>query len=119
MHRIPLAIAAAAALAVPSAAAASRAPILGCADVRYSYVEHGTHQHVDATMVHAQSTTCKTARRLARRYAIAYRNDYGTPSELMGFRCRWTRYGSDVGGARCRKDSAFVSFNIYDSSPYH
>ena len=60
-----------------------------------------------------------TARRLARRYAIAYRNDYGTPSQLMGFNCKWTRYGSDVGGAHCRKDSASVSFNIYDSSPYH
>ena len=119
MHRIPLFIAAAAALALPPTAAASRPPLLGCADVRYSYVEHGTHQHVDATAVTARSTTCRTARRLAYRYAVAYRHDYGTPSQLMGFNCRWTRSGSDVGGARCRRDAAFVSFDIYDSSPYH
>lgn len=119
MRRICLLIAAMTALAAPSVAAARGSPLLRCADARYSYLERGTHQHVDATAIRARSTTCITARRLARRYAIAYRNDYGTPSELMGFSCRWTRYGTDVGGAHCRKDAASVSFNIYDSSPYH
>jgi uncharacterized caspase-like protein len=119
MRRIPLVIAAAVALALPSNTAARRPPLLRCADARYSYVEHGTRQHVDATAIRARSTGCQTARSLARRYAIAYRNDYGTPSQLMGFNCRWTRYGTDVGGAHCRKDSASVSFYIYDSSPYH
>jgi hypothetical protein len=106
-------------LAAPAATAARRPPLVRCDDVRYAYVEHGTHQYVEASAIRARATTCRSARRLAYGYAVAYRHDYGTPSQLMGFSCRWTRYGSDVGGARCRKDSAFVSFGIYDSSPYH
>ena len=119
MRRICLLIVAMAVCVVPSTAAARKPPLLRCSDTRYAYVERGTHQHVQASVIRARATTCETARRLAYRYAIAYRNDYGTPSELMGFTCRWTRSGSDVGGARCRQDPAFVSFAIYDSSPYH
>jgi len=59
MRRIPLLFAAAAALVLPSNAAASRPPLLRCDNAHYSYVERGTHQHVDATVIHARSTTCQ------------------------------------------------------------
>jgi len=91
----------------------------GCPNAFYRYRDHGTKQYVEASMIRAEDLHCAGARHLAVRYGSAYRHDYGTPSHLMGFRCRWTRYGDDVGGARCRRADAFVSFSIYDSSPYH
>jgi hypothetical protein len=52
-------------------------------------------------------------------YAKAYRHNYAHPSRLQGFRCRWTRAGSDIGSAVCTKDKTTVSFGVYDSSPFH
>jgi len=102
-----------------SLAGSAQATIGHCADAYYRYEEHGTSQYVQASNIRVQDLSCTRARRLARDYAHAYRVNYGTPRHLDGFTCRWTRYGDDVGNARCRAGHSFAGFDIYDSSPFH
>jgi hypothetical protein len=118
MKRIIITLAVALVTGLPLAANA-QTRIGHCANAYYRYTEHGTGQYVEASNVRVQALSCSRARHLARDYARAYRINYGTPRHLDGFTCRWTRYGDDVGNARCRAGHSFAGFDIYDSSPFH
>jgi hypothetical protein len=110
-----------------SLAGNAQATVGHCPNAYYRYEEAGnvgghymtTSQYVEASNIRVQRLSCSRARHLARDYAHAYRINYGTPRHLDGFTCRWTRYGDDVGNARCRAGHSFAGFDIYDSSPFH
>ena len=102
-----------------SLAGSAQSRIGHCANAYYRYIERGTKQYVEASDIRVQYLGCSRARRLARDYAHAYRVNYGTPRHLDGFTCRWIRFGSDVGNARCRRGRSFAGFDVYDSSPFH
>lgn len=92
----------------------------GCKPAYYRYTERGTEQYVKAFRIGNRHVKCRQARELGKAYGRAYRHNYGTPDHLLGFRCEWTRIGSDVGFAECERGRRqSVRFNIYDSSPFH
>ena len=91
-----------------------------CGNLRAHYRDHGTRQYVQTSHIRTRGLHCGYARRVARRWAQHSRLSGRPAHHVAGARCRYRRTGSDIGVGYCRRGREHrLSFDAYDSSPFH
>ena len=107
-------------VALAAAPAQSTSEVNSCGTQRTYYRDHGTRQYIEASSIRGRNVGCSRARYVAHKWARNTARKGGYPAHhAAGFHCRFKRFGSDIGHVSCRKGTKRVSFDEYDSSPYH
>jgi hypothetical protein len=79
-----------------------------------------TIQYTLASAIKATELGCAVATAVVRRYLTTWRSDNTLPRRIKRFHCSYERSGSDIGTGNCdRGQYAEVTFDLYDSSPFH